>query len=122
MISAKDLRIGNLVDGIRGIERVNIDLLQEIENYPDKFKPIPLTEEWLFKFGHDFKIKDARVCEITKLDYCLGEMYLATYKTGVIQLIRKTELSQNFNTIITYVHQLQNLFYCLCGEELTIKE
>jgi len=84
-----------------------------------KFKniePIPLTEEWLLKFGFDkvgewmgidfnprmgmrFYNGNAAECDITQDD-----KYIA-FKCGFIQ----------------YVHQLQNLYFALTGNELELK-
>ena len=63
-------------------------------------KPIPLTEEWLKKFGfkektHTFVFGNISIKQQTKSCFF--------YHTG-------------FN--LRYVHQLQNLFFALTGEEL----
>jgi hypothetical protein len=71
----------------------------------DKLKPIPLTEEWLLKFGFD------------KIDFQF-------IKNGIkLFPIRDLYYRGNFpiKSDIKYVHQLQNLFFALTGEELTIK-
>ena len=75
------------------------------------FRPIPLTEEWLIKFGF------VRVGMLTmRLDkftcYC-EEDYTDNFCLGDIEL---------FDVVPKYVHQLQNLYFALTGEELTIKE
>jgi hypothetical protein len=75
-------------------------------------KPIVLTEEWLLKMGFG---KD--------------EFFFA-YNSGTTTsfVIIKGDTYFQFphwegrdRVIIKHVHQLQNLFYCLSGEELTIK-
>ena len=77
------------------------------------FEPIPLTGEWLLKFG--FK-KD------------LGnDLYLESTSTSFfVWQNNRVELLDNKNNICIsyceYVHQLQNLYFALTGEELTIKE
>ena len=92
------------------------------EKYAGKengFEPIPLTEEWLLKFG--FKKK-------------MG-FYEIRGKRSKLMLVKSTlriNLAQQCITEITYgdcyafnlssVHQLQNLYFALTGEELTIKE
>lgn len=76
-----------------------------------RFDPIPLTEEWLLKFG--FKKSKNR--------YELKCFSLGKYpKDGSIYL---THTSNNdMYTDILFVHQLQNLYFALTGSELTIKE
>ena len=73
----------------------------------DKIKPVLLTEEWLVKFGfekdgHNFKMKG----------------YTFNLKTGNLWWHNKNLISLKS---ITFVHQLQNLYFALTGEELTIK-
>ena len=52
MINVKELRIGNYIESPRGIEEIKYaESLEEIEGSPHKFKGIPITEEWLLKFG-----------------------------------------------------------------------
>ncbi len=82
------------------------------------FQPILLTEEWLLKFG--FK-------------YC-GD-YFYSIKTGVawttlevcpdccrIIVFNKKKLTFVELKYHKYVHQLQNLYFALTGQELTIKK
>jgi hypothetical protein len=86
--------------------------LDDIKNNPNIVKPIPLTEEWLVKFGFDFD------------GYC-------SYWKSEIELTKDTmdEHFQSFNNVgsglcqkeIKYVNQLQNLYFALTGEELTDK-
>ena len=103
-MEAKELRIGNYYDGVRGIEQLtNAESLQEIESYPEKFKPIPLTEEWLLKFGFEFP--QGEFCIKGKLKIVVDcDPFIEVGKSGV-------ELE--------YVHQLQNLYFALTGEELS---
>jgi len=76
------------------------------------FEPIPLTEEWLLKFGfekHRFshlkKHKSGVV--LCLLDDCF---VLNNYKDHLI-----------INYKNKYVHQLQNLYFALTGQELELK-
>jgi len=70
---------------------------------------IPLTEEWLLKFGaivYDFDHQPNQ--------YRISERLFVTrdghfYDYGA-------------NVKLLYIHQLQNLYFALTGEELTIKE
>lgn len=92
-------------------------------------KGIPLTEEWLIKFG--FLKKESRSMYDNRDEY--------TFKNTIITL---HEMSPNFylskhckietafqnekgvyNYLkLEYVHQLQNLYHSLTGQELTINE
>ena len=74
-------------------------------------KPIPLTEEWLVKFGFKIEGKTWGNTNYSK-DFSgiwlqdRGELYKCTISNG------------NKHIEIRYVHQLQNLYFALTGEEL----
>ena len=83
----------------------------------DILEPIPLTEEWLVKFG----IKGMHSKKLTK------GIKLASYGNGEYQIYVATEMhaitTEDLGAIrIKHVHQLQNLYFALTGKELTIKE
>ena len=71
-----------------------------------EFNPIPLTEEWLLKFG--FK----KISEIG--DYSNGNMTVILAISNKIYTLKRKR--------INHVHQLQNLYFALTGEELTLKK
>jgi len=76
----------------------------------DGLKPIPLTEEWLIKFGfQDNTIRIGEMQIIFDEDY--GSYYLGD----------EQEIGLNPDLEIKHVHQLQNLYFALTNEELTIK-
>ena len=59
-LTAKDLRIGNWVQNQFGTPyQVTASVILEFSNFGVKDEPIPLTEEWLLRFGfkgrNDFK-------------------------------------------------------------------
>jgi hypothetical protein len=78
-------------------------------------EPIPLTEEWIVKFGIN-ETKDQDIYRINYVsyhkgtntfNYCLGYYY---DDQGYVDNIFKE---------IKHVHQLQNLYFELTGQELT---
>lgn len=73
-----------------------------------QFEPIPLTEEWLLKFGF----------EKNTGDYFLGCFSMRIVGKEMIWFVCN---DGDFSQQVKYVHQLQNLVYALTGEELTIK-
>lgn len=130
-MNAKELRIGNLINvGGCTIDTyqiytpcvVNIGMLKQIQEenkeQPDAilsvWQPIPLTEEWMLKFGFE-KYDDGG--ELKGNDCFYG-----IKKTGiVIGLTPKFNLSgYKPAKRIEYVHQLQNLYFALTGTELEI--
>jgi len=116
-MTANELRIGNLVDlgnriakviEINHLACVVVDLEETqdtIEDY-DRTKPIPLTEEWLLKFG--FK-RNGKKLTFWKIDLVEDEEGIFSFDESRIYIDVK------------YVHQLQNLYFALTGEELTFK-
>jgi hypothetical protein len=119
MIEAKDLRIGNNFQNDEGniltcfgvapvddSDQFNIWYGNELGFIllEEEAKPIPLTEEWLVKFGFEGWDKG---------DYTMNLSNANFYKLPIWQPLAKN---------IKHVHQLQNLYFALTGEELTIKE
>jgi hypothetical protein len=78
------------------------------------FQPIHLTEEWLLKFGFDKKVGS----QTTYFKKSYFPFFLHT-KAGKWSLSYNNEYDDGE---IKHVHQLQNLYFALTGEELTIKE
>ena len=122
MIEAKDLRIGNYFEVYeKRIEQVSELRLTSIQNYINEYfevdcKPIPLTEEWLIKFGFGISEFDNEMIDNVSLkDVVIGY----NYDRGILELEGETE--SLYLNHIKHVHQLQNLYFALTGEELTIK-
>ena len=118
-MKANELRIGNYVYFHGDVEEINmVDGFGVIgrEEQPlcsiDEFEPIPLTEEWLLRFGFE-KIRGLHLCKGYSLNS--GEYLVYIDDRGVY-------LKTNKNIFIKYVHQLQNLYFALTGEELVVKE
>ena len=127
-MKASELRIGNLVDlgnriakviEINHLACVVVDLEETqdtIEDY-ERVKPIKLTEEWLLKFG----LKPNQW-------FCSNSYCVVEDKTGDIHYgwCMKTQNSLHTKEIefgyFKYVHQFQNLYFALTGEELILKE
>ena len=126
-LTANELRIGNYlnyqgkiikVEGIHNRTIYHSDRQFDqvgVEKYIT-FEPIPLTEEWLFKFGfekdkYDYfhHIKSKIIIGHTTTDEFFEYEYLTGFQNS------HTEMCE-----LKYVHQLQNLYYCLCGKELQI--
>lgn len=78
----------------------------------DRVMPIPLTEEWLLKFGL-IKVKNIDEDSI----WMFNDINF-TYETERCLVI----LDRYIISVCKYVHQLQNLYFALTGEELTINE
>lgn len=102
-----ELRIGNYVNWVNTKEPNSLFLIEEIKelNYHDCFVPIPLSAEWLNKFSFKFKEKQK---EYSVSHHLIDNEFFFMIDGYAIQ--------------IYYVHQLQNLYFGLIGEELQIKK
>ena len=120
-MNAKDLRIGNLLqytdfqkvkEHLRGTTfNVTADDILFLSTYSvDYVEPIQLTPEWLEKFGFE-KIGSRYEKESISL-YKFKDVF-------DLQLIRDNELF-DLGIGYVYVHQLQNLYFAITGEELTV--
>jgi hypothetical protein len=134
-MNAQELRLGNLVKDRAGkVIRIDFfDFLHKaysckfgqmmflddeevhpMTEYTDYAEPIPLTEEWLLKLG--FIEKKPWFFEIKMGDYELG--------INRIPLTAQIQSDGEFLAFLTnrtkYVHQLQNLYFAITGEELKI--
>lgn len=124
MIKANELRIGNWVEMKTVLigskweaiesELINMNDMGSGNGTYASYKPIPLTEEWLIKFGFDVEINVDN-----------GDWYFKQSKVDVsFGLIKDDNGSWELYTgsrKIKYVHQLQNLYFALTGEELENK-
>lgn len=118
-MKATELRIGNLVQWGLGIHEWEMDSY----NYHDLdyAKPIPLTEEWLLKFGFDRLSKDwfELRCKAASGFYSLDVNVEMKLSIDVNNESMEYPLDLEH---IKHVHQLQNLYFALTGKELTIAE
>ena len=96
MMESTELRIGNFIYDVGGIEA---RVLKLIEGKVMLCSPIPLTTEWMIRFDVP--------CE-------MGEKVfeLFTHKGDFVI----------YKDLVKYVHQYQNLYFALTGEELMPNE
>lgn len=115
-MKANELRIGNLIFWDGEIYEVKRSFFDQYSD--DEIKPIPLTEEWLLKFG--FKETEKQTYEITDFKDCI-DFCVSIYEDKVI-LTFWSDDPIYFRYSEMNVHQLQNLYFSLTGEELTLSE
>jgi len=128
MIKASELRIGNCLSPRRTIEPQNNPLLgysicaahiaYSDEELNNDWEGIHLTPEILGKCGFEWYNVN-------------GSEYHWSAELEQIQFVKSEEAAEgycifasgvNVATItVSYLHQLQNLFYCLTGQELEVK-
>lgn len=118
-MKANELRIGNYFIYDNRVNEV-LSIYINFGKYRITFKnenksklvencnPIPLTEEWLLRFGFE-KVIDGYEFNNYHIDIEKIRPYFG-YSW------------QDYRTPIDYVHQLQNLYFALTGEELNINK
>jgi hypothetical protein len=129
MIDSKDLRLGNLIYGPSDREETIVAIIGEgwVKSYPGKLTEarfdaelkycsgIPLTEEWLIKLGWQLDFVDKN-----------GLKEFINYKSD-LDAINLYQDKFSFNCwenskCPEYVHQLQNLYHALTGQELQLTQ
>ena len=116
-MKAEELRIGNLFKDKHSRKIIKVIKLSESKITFDgcfygewQAEPIPLTEEILLKCGFEFFDNERIFNNFVIEDFHNGNYYF-TAGEG-IKLHEKH---------IEYLHQLQNLYFSLTGEELNVK-
>lgn len=89
----------------------------------NNIKPIPLTEEWFLSFGAE-KRSDKRVYLTNIIKYGFGENPITKDWILLITYFKDDNIYffQNGFHKLNFVHQLQNLYFALTGEELTLNQ
>lgn len=114
-MEAMELRIGNILRGpvwVWSIQKIKDKII--INELPDfEHKPIPLTEDWLLRFGFEnSKTQDKFFTKGNNIGISTADNQLRFIQGNfVCQLVLRE---------IKYVHQLQNLYFALTGEELKL--
>lgn len=137
-MKSTELRIGNIVTDefyestktiieVESIDERGINLeIEDDGNYPecaqnwiepyyrfDVLRPIPLTEEWLIKFGfieeeiNNFVLRDNNIIFTIHRNLVTGEFMWGR--------------QINYSRLIKSLHHLQNLYFTLVGSEIETK-
>lgn len=102
-MTARELRIGNWYNPSNPKQMEAEDYINMYLNY----EPVPLSEQWLLKFGFE-KDGSCYTWELNEFGIdCFAHV--------------KGFFFQSKTCEIKYVHQLQNLYHALTGEELVLK-
>lgn len=112
-----ELRLNNWVYSVTHKGNYKITLIDKYRLY-DHVEPIQLTEDVLFKCGFEYKTNlwESKV-------YRLNEWFIS-FESGICVFGFKKTTKSPYTMLkndIKYLHQLQNLYFALTGEELEIK-
>lgn len=128
MIDPKELRLGNkfiLPNGEIGtITYHEIRLLIVAQDKPN-YTPIPLTPEWLERLGFNVsdngRVYDHPAPAVPEDEHKdLGKRYPSFFFNNRPEVAKWMDC--HTRVTVEYVHQLQNLYFALTGEELTLKD
>lgn len=114
-----ELRIGNYVD-IFDITQIVKEIFEDSIAIDDdrididSVDPIPLTEDRLKRLGLERNKNYERLGNL----YELGNMPDYQFIDSILRIY--DDFYYGFMPDIKYVHQLQNLYFCLVGKELVI--
>jgi hypothetical protein len=119
-----ELRIGNLVEVNGKIEKITGVIQYGLyfncgycPNINDWIKPIELTDEWFGRFGFE---KDDSI-PFGDFEYVI--QYVIQCKSCMIGISPEFEFYNGiYSQYIKFVHQLQNLYFALTGQELKLNE
>lgn len=125
-MQSNEVRLGNYVYNTKGkVDKVSIEALLYLQKYGGKticqVKPIPLTEEWLKRFGfqhigdNDYvkPINSERVIQIV-YQSDIGSLVYFNDVDEYGHFDRYTLLRRD----VKHVHSFQNVIFALTGEEL----
>jgi hypothetical protein len=114
MIVHTDLRPGNYVKsfdkGKKKLLKLTLDDLVKIRDESLEVFPVKIVGQWLTRFGFSFLTSFTH--------YKLPPGYFSEEKEGWFYIKKDAKVNQY---PFLYIHQLQNFFYALTGEELVIK-
>lgn len=112
MLKESDLRIGNWVlhnGDYRKLTEIEFKILLQFS--VDELTPIPLTEEILLKCGVYYDIDS----DTFKISNCSLQLDIFDFEEYDCVVFGESLIQ------IKYLHQLQNLYHALTGQELEIE-
>ena len=128
-----ELRIGNIVHVVDGFVSGNIPIdmgmMAQLHYNHIQVTPIPLTEEWLVRAGFEI-VKRIYQHPLDRSDYTLMSFKFKNFEAKRYHYVATGEDTHGWEFkcydkmipiwigVTDYVHQLQNLYFALTGEEL----
>lgn len=124
-------------DEVCQIDYDDLRILTEYKENPE-YQPIPLTEEWLLKVKWKYQDRDVNRRDKKKERFYISPFFGEHREYWIELLLSNNSFGRSFMWLcwdigggkdhihlpmghkMDYVHQLQNLYFALIGEELTI--
>ena len=123
-MKANELRVGNWVSRDGEIYQASSPTITALENGYFNVEPVIISTEWLTKFGFEYINKgdnDYILYTDPNHDYYLQMDVRKGGDRWAILDNTVNELTAFAMVDIVHVHQLQNLYFALTGEELEYK-
>ena len=123
-MKANELRVGNWVSRDGEIYQASSPTITALENGYFNVEPVIISTEWLTKFGFEYINKgdnDYILYTDPNHDYYLQMDVRKGGDRWAILDNTVNELTTFAMVDIVHVHQLQNLYFALTGEELKYK-
>ena len=133
-MNQEELRVGNFVQDIEDKEVIKADIYTLLNH--ENYEPIPLTEEWLFNFGFEFRDLDIKKYPLLTYGFYYGyedtgfNLHLDEDSEEIMQALNIEGWSDGIYFVfdnwavwirMNWVHQLQNLHFTLYSQELELK-
>lgn len=110
------LKIGDNVGKFISMDLTNTVFLDVngfvYKDLSDNCEPIPIDEQWLFKFEFAILSKSEYISEYIKY------FNFRVLKCRIVKNLVFVFIDDHEICMLEYVHQLQNLFYVISGKEL----
>lgn len=127
MIPANELRVGNIICSYTGAIRevTGEDIIKQwwFDSEPKDgslcapLNPVDLTAEWLERCGFRFENYS-----YNNGNFSLGQNFIRDASRNYDGFYLKIHLNdKKVSCVVRYLHQLQNLYFALNGEELKIE-
>ena len=101
----------NFIEADRGRGKVRFSI--------NDLKPIPITEQWLLRLGFEKEKEQDKL--LATYFYHKNNISRVEFSDKHGNLYWHDNYSSIYHKEIKYVHQLQNIYFALIGEELEIK-
>lgn len=123
-MKVNELKVGNYFDLYGSVAKLHpSDFNKWCKDFQFRdFRPIPITEEWLLKLGFEYyKPLDHYKIVINDVWYSIKSKHNFDGFWFTFVNLNLDETKEMPYKKVEFVHQLQNLFFTLADQELTIK-
>lgn len=126
-MKASELRIGNYIKLMLNDQdfvevQVTANDIEAVDNKKGVYEPIPLKVEWLLKNGFSEENFDYTIpisdCMLEYLGLMPNDQQCSAYSVYIFQGDEGEDAHVVYLSDISYVHQLQNLYFAIAGNEL----